>query len=220
MRTKEDADDYRYFPDPDLLPVAVDAALLEEQRGLLPELPGARRARYVGALGLSEYDAGVLTGDRDVADFFEAVARAADPKQAANWVSNEVLRALSDDTVAAATIAELPVLPGELATLIGLVGDGTLSNNGARQVFAHMVARGGDPRALVEALGLAQVTDGARIEAWCRAALDAQPRVADAVRNGNDKALGACLGAVMQASAGRADPALVRAALLALIHGE
>ena len=218
MRTKEDADDYRYFPDPDLPPLVVEPALVARQRGMLPELPAARRARYVSELGLSEYDAGVLTADREVADFFEAVARAADPKQAANWVSNEVLRALGDDSVAAGGFDELPVLPSELATLIGLVAEGTLSNNAAKKVFARMVESGGDPRALVEELGLSQITDVAAIEGWCREALAEKPAVAEAVRGGNEKALGACFGPVMRNSGGRADPALVRETLLRLIR--
>ena len=219
MRRKEDSQDYRYFPEPDLPPLALDAATLEAQRGLLPELPAARRGRYVGELGLSQYDAGVLTSERAVSDFFEATLRAgAAPKAAANWIANEVLRALGEDDVQASTFGELAFRPVELASLVALVDEGTLSNNAARKVLAHMLREGGEPRELVDALGLAQVSDSQAVEAWCREALAQRPQVAEAVRGGNEKAVGAAMGAVMGMSGGRADPGLVRQTLLRLIR--
>ena len=169
-------------------------------------------------LGLTEYDARVLTAERDVADFFEAVARAADPKAAANWVSNEVLRALADPALPATRVDELPFLPADLAALLRLVGAGEISNAAARAVFARLLERGGSPLALVEELGLRQVDDLAQIEAWCRAALAEKPAVVEAVRAGNEKAVGACVGSVLQRSGGRADPRRVGETLLRLIR--
>lgn len=220
MRTKEDEDDYRYFPEPDLPAVEHGAAFVEQQRGMLPELPAARRARYIEELGLSDYDAGVLTADRDVSDFFEAVARAAPAKAAANWVSNELLRVLGDEEFTASSVAELPFLPFDLARLIGLVEEGTVSKAGARTIFNHLSERGGDPAALVEELGVGQVSDTSEIEGWCREALAENPTVAEAVRGGNERALGACFGPVMKRSGGRADPNVVREILLRLVSEE
>ena len=218
MRSKEDADDYRYFPDPDLPPLRLTEALVERQRGFLPELPAARRARYQEELGLSAYDAGVLTGERATSEWFEGAVRAgAPPKAAANWVANELLGALADEDVPAADLDELPCTPRDLASLLGLIDGGELSTRGAREVFAALVRRGGDPRALVTELGLGQVSDAGEVEAWCQAAIEAKPDAAEAVRGGNDKALGALIGPAMQASHGRADPALVRQTLQRLL---
>ncbi len=218
MRRKEGEADYRYFPEPDLPPVTVSPARLEELAARLPELPAARRERYQRELGLSAYDAGVLTASRDVADFFEAAARlSGEPKEAANWVSNEVLRCLGDEAFEATTIDELPVRPFDLAEVIGLVKDGTLSSSGARQVLRELLASGGAAGEVVERLGLRQVQDAAQLEAWCSEALAARPAVADEVRAGNEKAVGALMGLVMKASGGKADPRLARELLLELI---
>ncbi|HKX45720.1 MAG TPA: Asp-tRNA(Asn)/Glu-tRNA(Gln) amidotransferase subunit GatB, partial [Planctomycetota bacterium] len=148
MRTKEDAQDYRYFPEPDLPPLHVTRELLDAQRALLPELPAARRERYQRELGLSAYDAGVLTATRDVAEFFEAAARLSGaPKEAANWVSNEVLRALSDPSFPARTVAELKVGPQGVADVIALVAAGTIHNNAGRDVLRALLERGGEAAA-------------------------------------------------------------------------
>jgi aspartyl-tRNA(Asn)/glutamyl-tRNA(Gln) amidotransferase subunit B len=221
MRRKEGEADYRYFPDPDLPPVTVSPARLEELRTRLPELAAARRERYQRELGLSAYDAGVLTASRDVADFFEAAARlSGEPKEAANWVSNEVLRCLGDADFEATTIDELPVRPFDLADLIGLVKEGALSSSGARQVLREMLREGGPAGAVVERLGLRQVRDEGQLEAWCAEALAARPEVAEQVRGGNEKAVGALMGLVMKASGGKADPQLARELLLRLIGTE
>ncbi len=221
MRSKEDAHDYRYFPDPDLPLVTVDAVLIERQRGLLPELPVARRARYESELGLSAYDAGVMTAARDVADFFETVVRVGgDPKAAANWIANDVLRALSDPDVAASSILELLVKPNDLAELIALVGDGTVSKNAGREVLDEMLRSGARAKDVVQAMGLEQVQDTSQIDEWCRAALAGREATVADVRAGNLKAIGALMGPVMQASKGSADPQLVRAALLRIIGEE
>jgi aspartyl-tRNA(Asn)/glutamyl-tRNA(Gln) amidotransferase subunit B len=218
MRDKEEVRDYRFFCEPDLPPLQLDSAFLEQQRAWLPELPAARRARFRSQLGLSNYDATVLTAERSTSEWFEAVVRAgAGPKAAANWVTNELASALADEGVPAATLDELPCTPRDLATLLALVEAGGLSAPAARRVFTCLVTEGGDPRALVERLGLGQVDDPGAVEAWCRAAIEADPAAADAVRAGKTKALGALIGPVMAASAGRASPGQVRAALQRLL---
>jgi aspartyl-tRNA(Asn)/glutamyl-tRNA(Gln) amidotransferase subunit B len=218
MRSKEGEADYRYFPDPDLPPLTASPAFIEEQRAALPELPGARRARYQAEMGLSAYDAGVLTAARDVADFFEAAARLSGrPKEAANWISNEILRALSDDEYEAQLIDELPLKPFDLADLIGLVDKGTLHMSGARQVLRQMMKSGKAAGELVIELGLEQVQDDEQLEAWCAEALVGREAVIEQVRGGKTKAVGSLMGAVMQASAGKANPQKVREILLRLI---
>ncbi|MCB9915710.1 MAG: Asp-tRNA(Asn)/Glu-tRNA(Gln) amidotransferase subunit GatB [Planctomycetes bacterium] len=219
MRKKEGEADYRYFPEPDLPPVSVTPALLEATRALLPELPAARRARYQRELGLSAYDAGVLTAARDVADFFEAAARLSGaPKDACNWITNEVLRALSGDEVAATSVDELPMKPHDLSELIALVRGGTLSASAARQVVRAMMQSGKAAGELVVELGLEQVQDDGELERWCREALAGREAIAAQVREGHEKALGALMGPVMQASKGKANPQKVREILLRLIQ--
>ena len=218
MRKKENESDYRYFPDPDLPRMNVDAAFVERQRGFLPELPAARRERYQKDLALSEYDAGVLTSARDVSDFFDAVLRAGGaPKETANWIQNDLLRGLSDPEIEASTIDELPLRPHQLSELIGLVADGTLSTGAARSVLDSLMREAGDVRGLIEEKGLKQVQDTGQIEAWCRDALEGQDKIIAEVRAGKDKALGALIGPVMRASGGSANPQLVRETLKRLI---
>jgi aspartyl-tRNA(Asn)/glutamyl-tRNA(Gln) amidotransferase subunit B len=220
MRIKEGEADYRYFPEPDLPPLTASEAFVEEQRGYLPELPAARRERYQTQLGLSAYDAGVLTGSREVADFYEATVRLSkQPKEAANWISNEVLRALSGDEVEAQAIDELPIKPFDLAQLIELVGAGTIHGSAARQVLREMLKTGRAAGELVRELGLEQVQDQGQLEGWCREALEARPEVAEQVRAGKTKAVGALMGVVMQASGGKANPQKVKEILLDLIGG-
>lgn len=220
LRAKEDAHDYRYMPDPDLPPVFVTIERLEELREERPELAHERRTRYADELGLSAYDAGVLTRERAVSDLFDAVIVRTGPaaaKQVANWIANQVLGALADDAVRAQHVDELPFGAAELAELVALVEDGTLTTRGARDVFAKLVTDGGAPREWAERLDLGAVRDENQLETWCRAAIDANAKAAAAVRGGNEKAAGALVGAVMQASAGRADAARVRELLLRLL---
>ena len=221
MRAKESAHDYRYFAEPDLAPVPVGAAFLERERSLVPELPAARRARYQGELGLSAYDAGVLTAERAVADWFEAAARVSGrPKEVANWISNEVLRAFSDPEVGVASIDEMAMKPNDLAELIALVEDGTIHNNAGRKVVRAMIATGKRAKALVAELGLEQVGDSGRIEEWCRAALAGKDKVIADVKAGKPQALNALLGPVMKASKGSANPQVVKDTFLRLIETE
>ena len=219
MRGKEDAHDYRYFPEPDLPPVPVPEAFLEEQRRALPELPAARRRRYREEHGLSEYDAGVLTGSREVADFFEETARlTGDPKLAANWVSNEVLRALADPALEAAAIDELRLTTRGLADALALLSAGQVHGNGARTLVRAMLETGRGAAELVTELGLEQVSDEGELERWCREALAGKENVVADVRAGKLKALGALVGPVMKASRGKANPRRVQEILLRLVQ--
>jgi aspartyl-tRNA(Asn)/glutamyl-tRNA(Gln) amidotransferase subunit B len=211
MRSKEEAHDYRYFPDPDLLPLEFDDAYLAALEAGLPELPDQKRARFIGDYGLSAYDADVLVAERAIAEFFEATARGRDGKQAANWVINELLGALNKS---GAAIEDSPVSAAQLGALIDLQKDGTISGKIAKDVFDIMLAEGGDPRAIVEARGLKQVTDTGAIEAI----------VDKVIAENGDKAaqaqakpamLGWFVGQVMKASGGKANPQAVNALLKA-----
>ncbi len=209
MRTKEDAHDYRYFPDPDLVPLVADPHWLSGLQANLPELPARKRARFTGELGLSSYDAEVLTGDRALAKFFEDAVAAA-PKGAAKTVSNllttEMLGRLNAESKSA---AQSPFPAAHLGGLAGLVAGATLSSKGAKEVFAKMWETGKDPKALVAELGLAQVSDDKQVMEWVKAALEANPKAAADLKGGKDAAIGSIVGAVMKLSKGKANPALV-----------
>jgi aspartyl-tRNA(Asn)/glutamyl-tRNA(Gln) amidotransferase subunit B len=207
MRSKEEAHDYRYFPEPDLPPLALDAAWIERVHGELPELPLARRARFMEKLGLTEYDAALLTAEKDVADYYEAVVAAgADAKRAANWVGSELLRELNRD---GRTLSACPIAPAALAELTRLVDQGTISGKIAKDVFGKMWATGQGAQAIVEAEGLVQVTDEAAIEAVVRKVVEANPQQVEKYRKGNEKLLGFFVGQVMRETAGKASPELV-----------
>ena len=217
MRTKEDAEDYRYFPEPDLPALRISAEAVARVKAALPELPAAKRARYERELGLSAYDAGVLTAEPAVAAFFEAAAAASgDAKAAANWVSNEVPAALSAAPAGRASFADLTLTPAGLAELLLLVRRGTLSSSAAKKVLRAMLEEGESAPAAMRRLGLEQVNDEAELEGWVRAALKGKEGVVADIRAGKTKALGAILGPVMKASGGRANPETVRAIVLRL----
>jgi len=209
MRSKEDAHDYRYFPDPDLVPLVADDAFVASLKKSMPELPTARRARLTSELGLTDYDAEVLTKDRVLADFFEKAAAAA-PKGAAKTVANilstEMLARLNAENK---TAGDAPVAPEHLGRLAGLVAAGTLSSKGAKDVFARMWETRRDPAELVAELGLAQVSDDGPIREWVKQALEANPKAAADIKGGKDAAIGSIVGAVMKLSKGKANPALV-----------
>ena len=208
MRSKEAADDYRYFPEPDLPPLVLDPARIGMIRDELPELPHRREARFVAEYGLPEYDAGVLTADRDTADYFEATAAAAgDPKAASNWVMGDVL-AWRNET--GQGIDALPVGPDRLGALIRLADEGTVSSTAAREVFQRMLDDDRDPAEIVDAEGLAQVSDDARLQHWVDGALAEHPDEAERLRAGETKLIGFFVGAAMRASGGQADPERVR----------
>jgi aspartyl-tRNA(Asn)/glutamyl-tRNA(Gln) amidotransferase subunit B len=209
MRSKEDAHDYRYFPDPDLVPLTASAERVAGIKASMPELPAAKRTRFTTELGLSAYDAEVLTGDLKLADFFEKAAAGA-PKGAvktvANLLSTEMLARLN---IEKKTAAEAPFAPERLGQLAGLVAAGTLSSKGAKDVFARMWETGKEPQALVTELGLSQVSDDKQIMEWVKEAVAANPKAAADVKSGKDAAVGAIVGAVMKLSRGKANPALV-----------
>src|SRR5262245_41259413 len=209
MRNKEEAHDYRYFPDPDLLPLELTAQEVEELKRALPELPDDKKARFTGEYGLSVYDADVLVAERGTADFFEAVARGRDPKSAANWVINELAGRLNRE---GRDIAAPPVSAAQLGTVLDLIQEGTISGKIAKDLFEIVWTEGGDPRAVVEARGLKQVTDVGAIEKIVDGIMAANPdKVTDA--KSNPKAIGWFVGQVMKASGGKANPAAVNALL-------
>ena len=211
MRSKEEAHDYRYFPDPDLLPLEFDEAYVASLQAALPELPDAKRVRFRGDYGLSPYDADVLVAEREVADYFEAVARGRDGKQAANWVINELLGALNRSGMG---ISASPVSTDQLGTLLDLQKDGTISGKIAKDVFEIMLADGGDPRDIVEKRGLKQVTDTGTIEKIVAEVVAANPDKAEQAR-AKPAMLGWFVGQVMKASQGKANPQAVNALLKA-----
>ena len=205
MRSKEDAHDYRYFPDPDLLPLELDAAFVERIRASLPELPDAKKRRFMKDYGLSAYDAAVLSQDRDKADYFETVAKGRDGKLAANWVTTELFGALNK---AGKDIGQTPITAPMLGKLVELISDGTISGRIAKDVFAIMLEGGGDPAAIVEERGLKQVTDAGAIEQAVDAIIAANPEQAAAVKE-KPKTFGWFVGQVMKATGGKANPAAV-----------
>jgi aspartyl-tRNA(Asn)/glutamyl-tRNA(Gln) amidotransferase subunit B len=218
MRSKESAHDYRYFAEPDLPPVRVDAAFLDRERGAIPELPRSRRGRYVADFGLTAADAQVLTSERVVADFFEAAARLSQkPKECSNWIQNELLRMVGDPEIGAARFGEIPIKPNDLASVIALIEKGTIQHNAARTVLRAIVLTGKSAKMIVSEQGLEQVQDEAAIERWCREALVGKDKIVADVRAGKPNALNALLGPVMKASGGKANPQVVRETLQRLV---
>jgi aspartyl-tRNA(Asn)/glutamyl-tRNA(Gln) amidotransferase subunit B len=208
LRSKEESHDYRYFPDPDLPPLVVAAAVLEEERSALPELPAAKVARLVRDLGLPAYDAEVLAADLEVAHYYESVvAGGADPKTAANWVMTEALSGWNASGAFAVPAAGL-------ADLIGLVKDGTVSLQAAKKVFGELAASGGSPREVAAKLGLVQVRDTSALEGWVTEVLAGHPAEVSRYRAGETKLLGFLVGQVMKRSQGKADPKGVQPVLL------
>jgi aspartyl-tRNA(Asn)/glutamyl-tRNA(Gln) amidotransferase subunit B len=205
MRSKEEAHDYRYFPDPDLLPLEVTAEFVEALKTHLPELPDEKKTRFVRDLGLSAYDAGVLVAERETAEYFEAVATGREPKAAANWVINELFGRLNKE---GKDIAASPVSAGQLGAVLDLIADGTISGKIAKDLFEITWIEGGDPRAIVEARGMKQVTDLGAIEKVVDEIIARNPdKVADAKTN--PKAIGWFVGQVMKSSGGKASPQAV-----------
>jgi len=205
MRSKEEANDYRYFPDPDLLPVEIDADFIEAVRKTLPELPDARKARFVSEHGLSEYDAGVLTAARELADYFEAVVAATDGqgKLSANWVMGELSGALNRN---GRDIADSPVTATALGAMLQRIEDGTISGKIAKQVFEAMWNGEGSADEVIEQQGLKQISDASAIEGIIREVLDNNPQQIEQYRGGQQKLFGFFVGQVMKATQGKANP--------------
>jgi len=210
MRSKEEAHDYRYFPDPDLLPLEFTQAFVDELKADLPELPDQKKARFIAGFGLSPYDAGVLVAERESAEFFEAVLagladRVRDGKLAANWVINELFGRLNKE---GRDISGSPVSAAQLAAIVDLIGEGTISGKIAKDLFEIVWQEGGDPRALVEARGMKQVTDLGAIEKVVDDIISANPdKVAQA--KAKPAMMGWFVGQVMKSSGGKANPQAV-----------
>jgi len=212
MRSKEEAHDYRYFPDPDLLPLEIEEAWVDQIAATLPELPDAKKARFVQDFGLSDYDASVLTADLANADYFEAVAaEAGDGKLAANWVINELFGRLKKEDHA---IEDSPVSPAQLAGIVRLIRSDAISGKIAKDLFEIVYTEGGDPEAIVEARGLRQVTDTGAIEAAVAEIIAANPAQVEKAQD-NPKLAGWFVGQVMQATGGKANPKAVNDIVMA-----
>ncbi|MBP9699567.1 MAG: Asp-tRNA(Asn)/Glu-tRNA(Gln) amidotransferase subunit GatB [Elusimicrobia bacterium] len=214
MRSKEEAHDYRYFPDPDLVPVELSADWIETLRRSLPELPEARCARYERDLGLSAYDAAVLTAEKTLADFFEtalnrfeAPARREAAKPLSNWLTTELLGRLNAQRK---TLDESPVSSVQLADLVKLILNGVINSKAAKVVFDHMFTEGGDPETIVKAKGLVQVDDEAEIGRWVDDVVAVNPKIVADIQGGKAGAVGSLVGQVMKRSGGRANPQTVQ----------
>ncbi len=217
MRSKEFAHDYRYFPDPDLVPLVVDEAWRERVAAELPELPDSRRLRFSKQYSLPDYDAAILTEERELADYFESAAgEARDPKAVSNWIMGEVLRVIKERKI---SIGEFTISPQALAELVNLITEGVISGKIAKQVFAEMLEKGGSPRQIVEQKGLVQISDDDAIAKVVEEALAAHPSEAERLRAGEGKLIGFFVGKVMQASRGKANPKKVSELLQKQISG-
>jgi len=208
QRTKEEVDDYRYFPEPDLVALAPDRAMVERIRAALPEMPSDRRARFVSQYGLSDYDARVLVSDRALADWFESAVKAApsEAKRVANWVTGELLGHLKTVNL---PLAQLKPTPAQLGALVGLIGAGSINTTAAKVVFGEMLATGREPTSIVAEKGLSQVSDEAAIAAAVDEAIAANPKVVADIRAGNQRAISGLIGPVMKKMGGRANSAVL-----------
>jgi aspartyl-tRNA(Asn)/glutamyl-tRNA(Gln) amidotransferase subunit B len=218
MRSKEDAMDYRYFPDPDLLPLQISAEWIERVRLALPELPEAMRTRFASRYGLGSYDAALLTSSRGLARYFEAAAREApDPKAVANWVNGEVSAALNAGGI---SIEQCPVAPSQLAALLSRIGDATINQKTAKDVFAALwEGKAESVDAYINAHGLRQISDAGAIEAIVDEVLAANGAMVAEFKSGKDKAFNALVGQAMKATRGKANPAQVNEILRRKLAG-
>jgi len=207
MRSKEEAHDYRYFPEPDLLPLEMTPEAVERVRAQMPELPDEMRGRFIEQLGLSEYDAGVMTQSREFAAFFEeATSAAGDAKAVANWMQSDFSRLLNEHTM---SVSESRITPGSLARLVALIKDGTISGKTAKDIFDEMFATGRSPDEIVKQKGLTQISDESELLRAIDEVIAASPQVVESYKAGKTKAAGSLVGQVMKATGGRANPQLV-----------
>ncbi len=217
MRSKEESHDYRYFPEPDLVPLEIDAAWIDGVRSGLPELPFARRKRFIGQYGLPAYDAGVLTQTKTVADYYEECVRLLDrPKEISNWIMTEVMRVLNEQGIA---ITGLNVSPEMLTGLIALIDRGSISGSMAKEVFAEMAATGDSAGSIVEKRGIGQISDEAELRSLAREIIDAYPDEAGRYRSGKAGLLGFFVGKLMKATRGEANPKLASRIIKELLEG-
>jgi len=212
MRVKEGTDDYRYFPEPDLVDIVIDDAWLEQERAMIPELPDARQARYVAEMGLPAYDAGVLTLSKEMADFFEGtVSEGADAKLASNWLMGEVSAYLNAEQK---ELHDTALTPAGLASMIKLISDGTISSKIAKKVFKELIENGGDAKKIVEEKGLVQISDAGALVPMITEILDNNEQSIIDFKNGKDRAIGFLVGQIMKATRGKANPQMVNKILL------
>lgn len=215
MRKKEEANDYRYFPEPDLVPFTVSDEYIEEIRKTLPELPDARKARYMESYGLAAYDADYLTNDKDRADYFEAmVAAGAEPKEAANWLMGDFAKLLSRDNL---EMKAAPVQAAAMADLLKLIAKGTISGKIAKQVFAEMWTSGKDPETIVKEKGLVQISDTGALEELAAKVIAANPQSVADFKAGKKKAVGFLMGQIMKETKGKANPQVVNGILTKML---
>jgi len=207
MRTKEDAHDYRYFPDPNLVPIIVETELIPQIKDSLPELPDAKRKRLITTLGLSEYDAGIITGSRALAEFFdEMVGLGCEPKTAANWIMGELLRLLNANNM---EVKDCKVTPKKLAALLKLMADGTVSGKMAKTIFEEMFATGQEAEVIIKEKGMVQISDEGSLAAIVEKVIAAHPQSVADYKAGKEKAIGFLVGQVMRETKGQANPGLV-----------
>ncbi len=206
MRSKEEAHDYRYFPDPDLLPVVIEQSMIDEIESTLPELPEQRYTRFIEEYKLPEYDAGVLTSSKEIADYFEqSLKDGGDPKTLSNWIMTEVLRELKEEE----EIGSFPISPAMLSELIGLIDKGNISGKQAKEIFAEMISSGVTAKEIVEQKGIRQISDQSEIESIVKEILGNHPGELARLKAGEDKLMGFLVGQVMKATQGRANPKVV-----------
>ena len=215
MRTKEGSDDYRYFPEPDIPPLEVSDEWIQEIEDAMPEMPGERRARYTNDLGLSEYDAMVLTQTKEMSDFFEAtIALGADPKKAANYLMNDVNSYLNDKQV---DLQDTKLTPANLAGMIKLIDDGTISSKMAKKVFKGILD-GQEPAAYAEKNGLVQLSDPAKLQPIVDEVLANNQQSIEDYKNGKDRAVGFLVGQIMKQTRGKANPGVVNKLLMKALN--
>ena len=215
LREKESAHDYRYFPEPDLMPIEIGEDLLADLKKAVPETPSQRRARLISDYAIPKYDANVLTADKDCADYFEACIKAGgDPKKISNWIMAELLRECSQAKI---PIKSSPITPKNLVALLSMIDSGKINGRIAKIVFGEMFSSGKDPASIVEAKGLVQVTDSNEILSWVKEAIASHPGPVQEFQNGKTAALNFLVGQVMKLSKGKANPQLAAEKLKAVI---
>jgi aspartyl-tRNA(Asn)/glutamyl-tRNA(Gln) amidotransferase subunit B len=217
MRSKEEAHDYRYFPDPDLVPIIIDDAWVEKIAKDLPELPLEKRERFVKDYHIPAYDAGVLTADKALAQYYEEVVRlSSSPKAASNWVMGDVLRFLNEEK---RDICNCPITPAALAEMVRLIEDSTISGKMAKDIVEEMYKTGKSPKAIIEEKGMVQITDEGALSATIQKIMDANPNQLKDYRGGKDKLFGFFVGQVMKATQGKANPQVVNDLLKKMLAG-